>query len=120
MFRYGKRNGEGQCWWEVEPCENPIENTDWDLYDLVDAALTHVAPSGATFNVRRRDVECLPNGAENESNMGQFNTVEECFTACETAAAAQGNHCNSFIFGKDGKFGHCYWEHGPCTSYEDD
>ena len=132
IFGIGDFN-EGSCYWEHGPCDEYWE-TDYDLYmttgmtwdpNYGDAGATpdYSYPDDAfvpsnQFEMRNAGHECWPNSDEDESYVGTYDTVQECYDQCVIDATALGKECSLFIFSNDGSPGLCYWEHNDCTELQ--
>jgi hypothetical protein len=78
-------------------------------------------PPPPPFVLYAKDAECIPNGRKNEVNLGNFESVEQCHSACVTQAESMNppETCKYFIFGTGNKKGQCWWEK-TCNRFESD
>jgi hypothetical protein len=83
-FIFGTGWAFGSCWWEYGPCTEYATGMPYDLYSVIEDPANYTNPmSGSTFTMRQANTECLPNDAGMEHDLGTFNTLVECFYACE-------------------------------------
>lgn len=119
-FIYGQTGtrAERHCWWEFDTaCNDRIKPDPYNIYRRASLGVPSPptpAPTPLTaeelgLELWKEGAECVPNGRDNEDNLGRQDTLEECRDACIEDG---GDDCNYFIYGQVGtsKERKCWWE----------